>query len=200
MSDVFTKIKRSEVMSRIRGQGNKDTELALAKLLRAEGITGWRRQLQVRIAERGARNRASSIPGAQRTARPTFTVRPDFVFRKVRLALFVDGCFWHGCPKHATKPKNNAAFWRKKLAGNRRRDALVTRTLRRAGWRVLRVWEHELKRTKGCSTPHPSPLPDRGGEGAAACSGQPENLQPATCNVQPLPAIVRRIQRHLNRR
>ncbi|MFO1512293.1 MAG: DNA mismatch repair protein Vsr [Verrucomicrobiota bacterium] len=71
-------------------------------------------------------------------------MRPDFVFPQVRLALFVDGCFWHGCPKHATKPKNNRAFWRKKLAGNKARDALVTRTLRRAGWRLLRVWEHEL--------------------------------------------------------
>ena len=60
--------------------------------------------------------------------------------------MFVDGCFWHGCPQHATQPKNNRAFWQKKLAGNRRRDALVTRTLRRAGWRVLRVWEHELAR------------------------------------------------------
>ena len=58
--------------------------------------------------------------------------------------IFVDGCFWHGCPKHATQPKNNAAFWHKKLAGNRRRDALVTRTLRRTGWQVLRVWECEL--------------------------------------------------------
>ena len=70
----------------------------------------------------------------------------DFVFPKLRLAIFVDGCFWHACPIHATKPKNNAAFWREKLAGNRRRDALVTRTLRRAGWRVLRLWEHSLRR------------------------------------------------------
>ena len=70
----------------------------------------------------------------------------DFVFPKLRLAIFVDGCFWHACPIHATKPKNNAAFWREKLAGNRRRDARVTRTLRRAGWRVLRLWEHELAR------------------------------------------------------
>jgi len=91
MSDVFTKTKRSEVMSRIRGRGNKDTELALAKLLRRHGITGW-----------------------------------------------------HGCPKHATKPANNRAFWHRKLSANRTRDALVTRTLRSQGWRVLRIWEHEL--------------------------------------------------------
>jgi len=119
MSDVFTKAKRSEVMSRIRGRGNKDTELALAKLLRRHGITGWRRN------------------------QPVFG-KPDFVFRQVRLALFVDGCFWHGCPKHATKPANNRAFWRRKLSSNKTRDRLVTRTLWKTGWRVLRIWEHEL--------------------------------------------------------
>ncbi|TAK99022.1 MAG: very short patch repair endonuclease [Verrucomicrobia bacterium] len=121
MADVFSKRKRSEVMSRIRGRGNKDTELALAKLLRRHRITGWRRN------------------------QPVFG-KPDFIFPKLKLAVFVDGCFWHGCPKHGTKPKNNQAFWRKKLSANKRRDALVTRTLRRYGWRVLRVWEHELAR------------------------------------------------------
>lgn len=112
-------------MSRIRSSGNKDTEMALAQLLRTHHITGWRRN------------------------QPVFG-KPDFVFRNLKLAIFVDGCFWHGCPKHGTKPKGNAAFWRRKLAGNKRRDALVSRTLRRAGWRVLRIWEHELK--------HPAPL------------------------------------------
>jgi len=119
LPDVFTKAKRSEVMSRIRGRGNKDTELALAKLLRVHRVTGWRRNQRV-------------------------FGRPDFVFNELKVAVFVDGCFWHGCPKHATKPRNNAAFWRKKLAANKARDQLVVRTLRRAGWRVLRVWEHEL--------------------------------------------------------
>lgn len=64
----------------------------------------------------------------------------------MKLAVFVDGCFWHSCPKHRTKPANNAAFWRKKLAANKARDRRVTRTLRRMGWRVLRIWEHELAR------------------------------------------------------
>ena len=140
MPDVFTKAKRSEVMSRIRGRGNKDTELALARLLRANGITGWRRHVQVRIADCGLRR-----SGAHGVTRPTFRVKPDFVFRQVRLALFVDGCFWHGCPKHATKPANNRAFWKKKLAGNKTRDRLVNRALRRSGWRVVRVWEHQLQ-------------------------------------------------------
>jgi DNA mismatch endonuclease (patch repair protein) len=58
--------------------------------------------------------------------------------------VFVDGCFWHACPRHATQPKGNAAFWRAKPARNQARDRLVTRTLRKAGWRVLRIWEHEL--------------------------------------------------------
>jgi DNA mismatch endonuclease (patch repair protein) len=76
-----------------------------------------------------------------------FSVRPDFVFPKRRLAVFVDGCFWHGCPKHATRPRGNAAFWRRKLAANKARDRRVNRVLRAAGWRVLRIWEHELART-----------------------------------------------------
>lgn len=144
MADVFTKSKRSEVMARIRSRGNRDTELALAALLRRLGITGWRRHIEIR--GRAALPRGPNIKAA-RQHRPTglFRVRPDFVFPKLRLAVFVDGCFWHGCPKHATQPRNNHAFWRRKLAGNRKRDRLVTRTLRRAGWRVLRLWEHTLQ-------------------------------------------------------
>jgi DNA mismatch endonuclease, patch repair protein len=102
--------------------------------------------------------------GAHGVTRPTFRVKPDFVFRQVRLALFVDGCFWHGCPRHCKYAKwltpsvmaNNPpspkgklrrtgrAFWKKKLAGNKIRDRLVTRTLRHAGWHVIRIWECEL--------------------------------------------------------
>jgi DNA mismatch endonuclease, patch repair protein len=119
MPDVFTKIKRSQVMSRIRGRGNKETEVALARLLRQIKITGWRRH------------------------HPIFGT-PDFVFPKRKLAMFVDGCFWHGCPKHSNMPANNRAFWKKKLAANKLRDRLVVRTLRAQGWRVLRIWEHEL--------------------------------------------------------
>lgn len=120
MSDVFTKAKRSEVMSRIRGRGNKDTELTLAKLLRAAGITGWRRHV--------------ALLG-----------KPDFTFYKPRVVIFVDGCFWHACPRHVNMPASNQAFWQKKLTGNQTRDRLVTRTLRRDGWRVIRIWEHEFR-------------------------------------------------------
>ena len=121
MADVFSKSKRSEVMSRIRSRGNQATELALAKLFRRHKITGWRRNQKV-------------------------FGKPDFIFPKHKLAVFVDGCFWHGCPKHGTQPKGNAAFWRKKISRNQIRDRLVTRTLRKAGWRILRIWEHELTR------------------------------------------------------
>jgi len=121
MADVFTKAKRSAVMSRIRGRGNKDTEIALARLLRQNKITGWRRHL------------------------PIFG-KPDFAFPKHKIAVFVDGCFWHGCPKHFSLPANNRAFWKRKLSANKLRDILVTRTLRSQGWRVLRIWEHELGR------------------------------------------------------
>ena len=62
------------------------------------------------------------------------------------LAIFVDGCFWHGCPEHSTQPVGNRSFWKKKFARNQARDQLVNQTLRRAGWRVLRIWEHELAR------------------------------------------------------
>ena len=120
-TDVFTPEKRSAVMARIRGTGNKDTELRLIILMRAARITGWRRN-------------------------STLTGKPDFVFPKLRVAVFVDGCFWHGCPIHGTKPKQNAEFWLTKIARNQARDRLVNRTLRKAGWRVLRIWEHELAR------------------------------------------------------
>lgn len=149
MPDVFTKAKRSDVMSRIRSRGNKDTELALMRVFRAERITGWRRHVEVRpVKVEGRRKTADhTLPLTLRT----FRVRPDFVFPKLRLAVFVDGCFWHGCPKHETKPRNNAAFWERKLAGNKSRDRIVTRTLRRSGWRVLRLWEHELARKREAS-------------------------------------------------
>jgi len=74
--------------------------------------------------------------------------RPDFVFPRARVALFVDGCFWRGCPKHSNLPVNNRDFWRTKLDANKARDVLVNRTLRKLGWRVLRVWEHELTRRR----------------------------------------------------
>jgi DNA mismatch endonuclease (patch repair protein) len=121
MPDIFTKAKRSALMSRIRSRGNAATELRFIQLLKAAGITGWRRNQKI-------------------------FGKPDFVFKKLKLAVFVDGCFWHGCPKHGTQPKGNRAFWKKKFARNIARDRLVNRTLRSVNWQVLRIWQHELTR------------------------------------------------------
>jgi DNA mismatch endonuclease (patch repair protein) len=108
-------------MSQIRGKGNRDTEMRMIALFRLHGIRGWRR------------------------GQPLFG-KPDFVFRPNKVAIFVDGCFWHGCPrpKHAPLPKNRAIWWAEKLSRNKKRDRVVTRTLRKQGWRVIRVWECEL--------------------------------------------------------
>lgn len=119
MADVFSSAKRSAVMARIRSKGNLQTELAMIRLLHQHGFTGWRRN------------------------QPVYG-RPDFIFRKARLAVFVDGCFWHGCPQHGTIPQNNRKYWKRKLERNRERDQQVNRELRRRGWKILRVWYHEL--------------------------------------------------------
>jgi DNA mismatch endonuclease (patch repair protein) len=71
--------------------------------------------------------------------------RPDFIFPAARLAIFVDGCFWHGCPIHGALPRTNRAFWRDKLARNKARDQQVNRALRRLGWKTMRLWQHELR-------------------------------------------------------
>jgi len=127
MPDVFTKAKRSSVMSRIRGAGNKDTELALMQLFRQHGITGWRRRQKV-------------------------FGKPDFIFRGSMVAVFVDGCFWHGCREHCQIPAGHRAFWKKKFTANQARDRRVNRELRKTGWRVVRIWEHDLaKRGEACA-------------------------------------------------
>lgn len=74
---------------------------------------------------------------------PGMRSRADIVFTKKRLAVFVNGCFWHSCPQHGTWPKSNADWWRKKLLANKQRDLLVDSKLKEAGWRALRIWEHE---------------------------------------------------------
>ena len=121
MADVFTKAKRSSVMVRIRSRGNRATELRLIALFHRHGIKGWRRH-------------------------PCAFGNPDFSFPREKIAIFVDGCFWHrhpGC-KLAYMPKTRAAFWSQKFESNIKRDTIVNRTLRKKGWRVFRVWECEL--------------------------------------------------------
>ncbi|MGA2361051.1 MAG: very short patch repair endonuclease [Candidatus Aminicenantales bacterium] len=121
MADVFSKEKRSFVMSRIRSRGNKNTELALIRLLRINKITGWRRH--------------PNLPG-----------KPDIIFRKHKLSIFADGCFWHGCPKCYKPPKSNANYWRMKIERNRKRDKEINRELKNKGWKIIRLWECALKR------------------------------------------------------
>jgi DNA mismatch endonuclease (patch repair protein) len=94
MADIWNKRKRSEVMSLIRSYGNKATEMRLMDVFRTHRITGWRRK--------------QKLPG-----------KPDFVFRKEVVCVFVDGCFWHGCPRHGTRPKQNRKFWDAKIARNK---------------------------------------------------------------------------------
>lgn len=121
MADVFSVEKRSAIMSRVRSKGNKATELRLIAIFRLYRIIGWRRH--------------SRLFG-----------KPDFVFPRARLAIFVDGCFWHGCPQHKSAPVSNTEFWTAKLQRNVSRDRLVNRTLAKAGWKVVRIWQHDLKR------------------------------------------------------
>lgn len=120
MADVLTKKKRSQVMAAVRSTGNRATELRLMNIFRQHHITGWRRHWP--------------FPG-----------KPDFVFPSERLAVFVDGCFWHGCRWHCRMPKSRKAFWFPKIARNKERDRVVSRLLRQKGWRIFRVWEHALR-------------------------------------------------------
>lgn len=121
MADFLTTVQRSALMASIKGKANKRTELVLAALFRRHGIKGWRRHYPI-------------------------SGRPDFVFISERVAVFVDGCFWHGCRWHYRPPTSNVAFWRSKMDANRRRDKMASARLRLDGWKVIRVWEHSLSR------------------------------------------------------
>lgn len=147
--DIFTPAKRSEVMSLIRSTGNAATELRLRALLRAEKITGWRRHVPLTLPAPTLRS-SPGTAATKKTRKPR--VRPDFVFRDARLVIFVDGCFWHGCPTHGTRPRQNRKFWDEKIARNRQRDRHVTRALRKQGWTVLRLWECALARKRVART------------------------------------------------
>ena len=138
--DRVSRAGRSAIMSRIRGRGNKRTETDVIRLLRKSGITGWRRHQTIRFAESRS-SRASSSDGVRFKAQ----VRPDFSFPKLKVALFIDGCFWHGCPKCYRKPKTRGRFWTTKVRRNRERDLFQTFGLKVNGWRVIRIWECALK-------------------------------------------------------
>lgn len=120
MSDFLTQKQRSNLMSKIRGR-NTRPEIALRHALWAMGI---RYRLK------------STLPG-----------KPDIVVTKYKTAIFVDGCFWHHCPIHGHFPSSNKQFWRQKLNANMARDKRVTKSLKSAGWHVLRLWEHEVTKS-----------------------------------------------------
>ena len=118
--DTVSKSERSRIMEQVKGSGNMSTEIAFIGILSSEKLTGWRRNY------------------------PAYG-KPDFVFPKQRLAIFLDGCFWHYCPKHCRLPSSNRKYWERKIARNAQRDRSVTRRLKAAGWKVIRFWEHDLR-------------------------------------------------------
>lgn len=127
MADNKTDIERSRNMAAVKSR-NTGPEMRLRKALWAAGYRyftahGWKKLS------------GQSLPG-----------RPDIVVPRQKVVVFVDGCFWHGCPDHYTEPDDNREFWQRKLAANRLRDELVNRALTGSGWTILRLWEHELKK------------------------------------------------------
>lgn len=117
--DKFSTSERSRIMAHVRSRGNKSTEGKLVSFLRRNRLTGWRRNWKL-------------------------VGNPDFVFPHPRVVIFVDGCFWHGCPRCYRRPKSRRKYWDAKVAGNITRDRRSRARLRRLGWRVVRIWEHEL--------------------------------------------------------
>jgi DNA mismatch endonuclease (patch repair protein) len=118
VADVLTPEQRSQCMSQVRGK-NTRLEVDFRKKL-------WAMGLRYRLGYR-------------------LLGKPDLVFVSAKVAVFVDGCFWHGCPIHGQQPKTNSAFWKQKLDRNKLRDQRVSEELAGLGWAVVRFWEHELK-------------------------------------------------------
>lgn len=121
--DTVDRKTRSRVMASVRSSGNRSTEKRLRSALMREKIRGWRTQVHELIGT------------------------PDFVFDKKHLIVFVDGCFWHGCPHCYRRPSSSRRYWDNKVKRNMVRDKKVKAKLRRDGWSVIRVWEHELSNT-----------------------------------------------------
>ena len=121
MADIFEKEKRSKIMSAVHSKQNKSTEMKLIKIFKENGIIGWRRNYKVKG-------------------------HPDFVFPDKKIAIFVDGCFWHGHDCRNTRPADNAEYWQKKRERNMRHDKEITALFENRGWTVIRIWECELKK------------------------------------------------------
>jgi DNA mismatch endonuclease (patch repair protein) len=125
--DTVDRETRSGVMRAVRSKGNRSTERRLRAALARAGVRGWRIN-------------AEELAG-----------RPDFVFDDAKLAVFVDGCFWHGCPRCYRRPSSNQKYWDAKVQRNMARDRRMRKQLRREGWQVLRLWEHQIaKELSGC--------------------------------------------------
>lgn len=120
MSDIFDKSKRSEIMKKVRSKNNKSTELKLIQIFKENNIHGWRRNYKVKV-------------------------HSDFVFLNKKIAIFVDGCFWHGHNFRNTKPKENQEYWDKKRERNMKHDKEITEYFENRGWTVFRIRECELK-------------------------------------------------------
>lgn len=120
MADIFSSKKRSEIMSKIKGQDSK-IELELRKNIWAQGL-------------RYRKNSGS------------FFGKPDIVFKKYKTAIFIDSCFWHGCKKHCRLPKTNKKFWKQKIDKNKKRDKDVNKHYKKSGWKIIRVWEHSIRK------------------------------------------------------
>lgn len=120
-TDHVSPTTRSSIMRAVKSKGARSTERKLRAAIVAKGIKGWRMH-------------ADELPG-----------KPDFIFLERKLAIFVDGCFWHGCPKCYRRPHSSQSYWDAKVAGNIARDKSRRAELRKSGWSVLRFWEHEVK-------------------------------------------------------
>lgn len=107
-------------MASVKSKNNKSTELRFIAILKENDITGWRR-------------------------RYALIGNPDFVFPRLKTAVFIDGCFWHSCPKHCRMPSSNKKYWNNKIEKNKIRDKKITKVLKIKGWHVIRIWEHEIK-------------------------------------------------------
>jgi DNA mismatch endonuclease, patch repair protein len=118
--DNLTKAQRRKNMQHIRSKGTS-IEQTIRKGLRHSGLR---------------------FKGNVRT----MLGKPDFAFKDARVVVFLDSCFWHSCPYHATQPKSNRPYWRPKLKRNKERDRSVTKALKKSGWKVLRIWEHRIKK------------------------------------------------------
>lgn len=120
MGDVLTKVQRSYNMSQIRGK-NTGPEVKLRKLLYEAGVRDYKTQ--------------GKLPG-----------KPDVIFQEQKVAVFVDGCFWHKCPACFVEPETRKRFWLGKIDRNVKRDREVNNVLRKKGWKVVRFWEHDVKK------------------------------------------------------